>query len=52
MPLTTYDHCLVGNSHKVAFHTNPPYRRPNVIDLIPIDVCTMETIIVGVYFIL
>ena len=34
MPLKTCDHCLFGKAHRVAFHTNPPSRRPNVIDLI------------------
>ena len=33
--------------HKVAFHTNPPSRRPYVIDLIHTDVCTMQTRTVG-----
>ena len=27
MPLKTCDHCLVGKSHRVAFHTYPPSRR-------------------------
>ena len=43
MPFKTCDHCLVGKSHRVAFHTCPPFRRPNVIDVIHIDVCTMQT---------
>ena len=43
MPLKTCDHCLVGKAHRVAFHTYPPSRRPNVIDLIHTDVCTMKT---------
>ena len=51
--LETCDNCLVGKAHKVAFHTNPPSRRPNVIDLIHTDVCTMQTRIVGgaLYFV-
>ena len=43
LPLKTCDHCLFGKAHRVAFHTNPPSRRPNVIDLIHTDVCTMQT---------
>ena len=53
MSLKTCDHCLVGKAHTVSFHTNPPSRRPNVIDLIHTDVCIMRTRIVGgvLYFI-
>ena len=42
MPLKTGDPCLVGKAHRVAFHTYPPSRRLNVIDLIHTDVCTMQ----------
>ena len=38
MPLKTCDHCSVGKAHRVVFHTYPPSRRSNVIDLIHIDV--------------
>ena len=53
MPLKTCDHCLFGKSHRFAFHKNPPYRRPNVIDLIHTNVYTMQTRIVGgaLYFV-
>ena len=53
MPLKTCDHCLVRKAHSVSFHTYPPSRKPNVIDLIHIDVCTMQTRIVGgaLYFV-
>ena len=53
MPLKTCDHCLVGKAHRVAFHTYPPSKRLNVIDLIHTDVCTMQTRIVGgaLYFV-
>ena len=53
IPLKTCDHCLVGKAHRVAFNTYPPSRRPNVIDLIHIDVCTMQTRTVGgaLYFV-
>ena len=53
IPLKTCDHCLVGKTHRVAFHTNPPSRRPNVIELIHTGVCTMKTRIVGsgLYFV-
>ena len=53
MPLKTCDHCLVGKAHRFAFHTYPPSRRPNVIDFIHIDVCTMQTRTVGgeLYFV-
>ena len=47
MSLKTCDHCLVGKAHTVSFHTNPPSRRPNVIDLIHTDDCIMRTRIVG-----
>ena len=36
MPLKTCDHCLVGKTHRVAFHTYPPS-----------DVCNMQTRTVG-----
>ena len=53
MPLKTCDHCLVGKENRVAFHTYPPFRRPNVIDLIHTNVCTMKTRTVGgaLYFV-
>ena len=47
MPLKTCDHCSIGKAHRVAFHTYPPSRRPNFIDLIYTDVCTMLTKTVG-----
>ena len=47
MPLKTCDHCLIGKEHRVEFHTYPPSRRPNAIDLIHIDVCTLLTRTVG-----
>ena len=43
MPFTTCDHCLIGKAHRVGFHTYLPSGRPNVIDLIHTDVCTMQT---------
>ena len=53
MPLKTCDHCLVGKVHRVAFHTYPQSRRPNVINLIHTNVCTMKTRTVGgaLYFV-
>ena len=53
MPLKTCDHCLVEKAHRVAIHTYPPSRRPNVIDLIHTNVCTMQTITIGnaLYFV-
>ena len=53
MPLKTCDHCLVGKAHRVALHTYPPSKRPNVIDLIHSNVCTMQTRTVGgaLYFV-
>ena len=53
MPLKTCDHCLVGKAHGVSFHTYPPSRKPNVIDLIHTNVCTMKTRAVGgaLYFV-
>ena len=53
MPLKTYDHCLVGKAHRVAFYTYLPSRRPNVIDLIHTDVCTIQTRTIGgaLYFV-
>ena len=39
MPLKTCNHCLVGKTQRVAFHTYPPSRRLNVIDLIHIYLC-------------
>ena len=53
MPLKTCDHCLVGKAHRVAFYTYPPSRRPNVIDLIHTNVCTIQTRTIGgaLYFV-
>ena len=53
MSLKTCDTCLFEKAYRVAFHTNPPFRRSNVIDLIHTDVCTMQTRIVGgaLYFV-
>ena len=53
MPLKTYDHCLVGKAHRVAFHIYPLSGRPTVIDLIHIDVFTMKNRTVGgaLYFV-
>ena len=53
MPLKTCDNCLVGKAHRVSFHTYPPSRKSNVIDLIYNDVCTMQTRTVGgaLYFV-
>ena len=52
-PLKTCDHCLVGKTHRVAFHTHPPTRRLNVLDLIHADVCIMQTRTLGgaLYFV-
>ena len=48
MPLKTYDHCLVGKAHRVSFHTYPPSRRLNVIDLIILMfiLCKLELLVV------
>ena len=53
MPFKTCTHCLVGKAHRVAFYTYPPSRRPNVIDLIHTDVCTIQTRTIGgaLYFV-
>ena len=52
-PLETRDNCLAGKTHRVAFHTYTPSRRSNVIDLIHIDGCTMQTRTLGgaLYFV-
>ena len=44
MPLKTCDRCLVEKARRISFHTYPPSRRPNVIDLIHTDVilCKLE----------
>ena len=34
--------CLAGKQHRVAFHTRPPSRRKNVLDLVHTDVCSMD----------
>ena len=47
VPLKTCNHYLFLKAHRVAFHTNPPSRRPNVVDLIYIDVYFMQTRTVG-----
>lgn len=52
-PLKTCDNCLAGKTHRISFHTRPPFRKSNVIDLIHTDVCTMQTRTLGgtLYFI-
>ena len=53
MPFKSCDNCLVGKADRVAFHTYPPSRRSNVIDLIHTNVCTKKTRTVGgaLYFV-
>ena len=34
--------CLAGKQHRVAFQTSPPSRRKNTLDLVHIDVCSMD----------
>mgnify|MGYP000149641543 FL=1 len=34
--------CLAGKQHRVAFHTRPPSRRKNTLDLVHTDLCSMD----------
>lgn len=45
--------CLAGKTHRVAFHTHPPSRKSNILDLIHTDVCSMQdkTLGGGHYFV-
>ena len=47
MPLKTCVDCLAGKTHRVAFHSQPPSRRSNILDLIHTDVCSMQTKTLG-----
>jgi transposase InsO family protein len=44
MPCT---HCLVGKQRRVSFHKSPQLRKTNILDLVHIDVCTMNTKTLG-----
>jgi transposase InsO family protein len=44
MPCT---HCLVGKQIRVSFHKFPQSRKTNILDLVHIDVCTMNTKTLG-----
>jgi hypothetical protein len=35
------EHCFAGKQHRVAFHTRPPHRAENVLDIVYTDVCSM-----------
>ena len=52
--LKTCTHCFIGKYARVAFHSSGPYRRPNVLDLVHTDVCTMDTKSLGgaLYFVI
>ena len=41
MPLLTCNDCLTSKQHRVTFHKFSP-QRLNILDLIHIDVCTMD----------
>ena len=41
--LNTCTHCFIGKHARVAFHSSGPYRRPNVLNLVHTDVCTIDT---------
>ena len=45
--LKSCDHCLVGKTYRVTFHTYLSSRRSDVIDLVHTDVCTMQTRTLG-----
>ena len=51
--LKSYDHCLVGKTHRVASYTNLSSRRSDVINLVHTDICTMQTRTLGgaIYFV-
>ena len=36
-------HCLSGKQSRVAFHGFPSRRKPDILDLVHIDVCTMQS---------
>jgi hypothetical protein len=35
------EHCFAGKQHRVAFHTCPPHRAENVLDIVHTDVGSM-----------
>ena len=40
-------HCLSGKQSRVAFHGFPSRRKPDILDLVHIDVCTMQSNTLG-----
>ena len=45
--------CIHGKQHRVAFRSSIPSRKPNILDLVHTDVCTMQTKSLGgaLYFV-
>ena len=45
--------CIHGKQHRVAFRNTIPSRKPNILDLVHTDVCTMQTKSLGgaLYFV-
>ena len=41
--LKTCTHCFIRKHARVALHNSGPYRRPDVLDLVHTNVCTMDT---------
>ena len=37
-----YSDCLAGKQHRVAFKSQPPHKKPEVLDLVHSDVCKMS----------
>ena len=43
MSLTPCTHCLFGKQRRVSFQKSSSSRKSNVLDLVHMDVCTMNT---------
>ena len=53
MFLKTCIYCLAGKTHRVAFKSYSPSRKSQILDLIHIDVCMMQSRSIGgaLYFV-
>ena len=47
MSLLPCTHCLSGKQSRVAFRRFSSHRKPNILDLVHIDVCTMQSNTLG-----
>lgn len=51
-PLNICTRCFVRKQHRVSFHSKGPHRRPNIIDLVHIDVCSVDCKYLGILLVI